>query len=156
MSLSAGLIAMLAAGAATTLSPAERGAVFRAAGFHQDAGRWLSGCGDPGTASYEPGKIEQVRDVNGDGRLEAIVTEGSTYCYGNTGTSFWLLSRQPNGHWMLLFNETGVATFLPTKGAGGWPDVEIGGPGFCFPIMRWNGRAYARHRFAYQGKPCKR
>ena len=25
----------------------------------------------------------------------------------------------------------------------GWQDVEIGGPGFCFPVMRWNGKQYA-------------
>lgn len=156
MNLSAALIAMFAAGTATTLSPTERGAVFRAAGLHQNAGHWESDCGDPGTASYEPGKIEQVRDINGDGRLEAVVTEGSAYCYGNTGTSFWLLGRQPDGRWTMIFNETGVANFLSTKGAGNWPDVEIGGPGFCFPVLRWNGRAYVRHRFAYQGKPCKR
>lgn len=156
MALSAALITIFAAGTATTLAPAERGAIFRAAGFRQIAGHWESGCGDPGTASYQPGEIEQVRDVNGDGRPEAVVTEGSAYCYGNTGTAFWLLSRQPDGRWTKLFDETGVANFLPTKGTGGWSDIEIGGPGFCFSVMRWNGQAYARHRLAYQGKPCRR
>ena len=156
MSLSAALIAMAAAGTSTTLSPSERGAVFRAAGFHQNAGRWESDCGDPGTASYEPGKIEQLRDLNGDGRLEAVVTEGSAFCYGDDGTGFSLVSRQTDGRWKLVYRATGVATFLATKGAGGWPDLEVGGPGFCFSVMRWSGQAYTRHRFAYQGKPCKR
>jgi hypothetical protein len=38
---------------------------------------------------------------------------------------------------------------------GGWPDISVGGPGFCFPVMRWNGRAYVRRRMEYDGKPCK-
>lgn len=156
MGLSAALIPLVAAGTATTLSSTERGALFRAAGFHQNAGRWESDCGDPGTASYEPGKIEQFRDINGDGRPEAVVTEGSVYCYGNDGTGFSLVSRQTDGRWKLVHRETGVPTFLSIKGIGGWPDLEIGGPGFCFPVLRWSGQAYKRHRFAYQGKPCTR
>jgi hypothetical protein len=138
------------------LPPAEQAAIFKAAGFKLVRGHWDSGCHDATSgAPYEPGAIETVRDLNGDGRLEAVVTEGGTFCYGNTGTAFWLLSKQANGAWALLTNATGMAEFLPTKGVGGWPDLSVGGPGFCFPVLRWNGRAYVRHRFAYEGKPCK-
>ena len=28
----------------------------------------------------------------------------------------------------------------------GYPDLVIGGPGFCFPVWRWNGKAYDFHR----------
>ena len=38
---------------------------------------------------------------------------------------------------------------------GGWPDIQMGGPGFCFPVWRWNGSAYALNRFEYEGKRCK-
>ena len=34
------------------------------------------------------------------------------------------------------------------------PELEVGGPGFCFPVLRWNGRAFAPSRHAYDGKPC--
>jgi len=44
---------------------------------------------------------------------------------------------------------------LKTRGAGGWPDILVGGPGFCFPVERWNGKAYELHRFEYEGKRCK-
>ena len=47
----------------------------------------------------------------------------------------------------------GVATFLKTK-ANGWPELEVGGPGFCFPVLRWTGQAFATHRHAYDGKRC--
>lgn len=130
-------------------------AIFRAAGFKQVRGRWESGCYDPESgAPYDPGKIDEVRDINGDGRPDAVVSEGTSYCYGMTGQGFWLISQQADGSWKLMFNQTGIPEFLTTKGAGGWPDISIGGPGFCFPVVRWNGREYAHNRFAYEGKPC--
>lgn len=32
----------------------------------------------------------------------------------------------------------------------GWPDISVGGPGFCFPVGRWNGKKYKLHRFEYE------
>jgi hypothetical protein len=104
--------------------------------------------------SYAPGAIEQVKDLNGDGRPDAVVTESGGICYGNTGTAFWIVSQQANGSWKSMFNNVGIAEFLSTRGVGGWPDISIGGPGFCFPVMRWNGSAYVLNRRAYEGKPC--
>ena len=148
------MLALLVTMAVAAEEPAsERAAIFRAAGFHQRGGRWESDCGDPGTASYEPGKIEQFGDLNGDGRPEAVVTEGSGFCYGNTGTAFTLVTRSAAGKWLKLHHSPGVATFLPSR-ANGWPELEVGGPGFCFPVLRWTGTAFAPHRHAYAGKRC--
>lgn len=130
-------------------------AIFRAAGFTQKKGKWeSSNCPEPHEASYAPGAIEQVQDFNGDGRPDAIVTEGGGICYGNTGQAFWLVSQQADGNWTLLTTEIGIPEFLKTKGAGGWPDLQIGGPGFCFPVWRWNGTAYVPNRKEYEGKRC--
>lgn len=142
------------AAAQTALSSADQAAAFKAAGFARQGGQWR-GCGDPGTASYTPGKIETVRDLNGDGRLEAVITEGSTFCFGSTETGYAIVSKQPDRSWKQIAAGPGIPTFLATKGVGGWPDIEIGGPGFCFPVQRWNGRAYALHRHQYEGKPCR-
>ncbi len=136
-------------------SAADQVAIFKAAGFTKQGRQWKSDCGDPGTATYEPGAIEMKGDLNGDGRPEAVVTEGSSYCYGMTGTGFWLLSKQATGGWKLMTRETGIPEFLKTKGVGGWPDISVGGPGFCFPVLRWNGKEYKLHRPAYEGKPCR-
>ena len=148
------IISLVAIAVAAEPPASERAAIFRAAGFHQSAGRWESDCGDPGTASYEPGRIEQFADLNGDGRPEALVTEGSTFCYGHAGTAFTLLTRSAAGQWQKLHRSPGVATFLPSR-ANGWPELEVGGPGFCFPVMRWNGKSFVFHRHAYAGKRCK-
>ncbi len=137
------------------LSPTDEAAAFKAAGYTLKGKQWRSDCGDPGTPSYTPGTIEEVRDLNGDGRLEAVVTEGGTYCYGNTGTGYSLVSKQANGGWKLITSGTGIPNFLPTKGIGGWPDIEIGAPGFCFPVERWNGSEYVLQRHQYENKPCE-
>lgn len=140
--------------AQTRLSPAEETAAFRAAGFRKVGRQWKA-CAEGDADSYTPGTIEQVRDINGDGLPDAVITEGSAACYGMTGQSFWLVSKQAGGAWKLVLNEVAVPTFLPRRTPTGWPDVELGGPGFCFPVWRWNGSAYALNRFQYEGKPCR-
>jgi hypothetical protein len=133
----------------------EQAAIFTAAGFKKVRGAWRTDCDQAGADDYQPGAIDTFHDLNGDGRPEAVVTEGGSFCYGNTGTGFWLLSRQANGRWSKLYNSQGVAEFLKTRGANNMPDLSIGGPGFCFPVVRWNGKAYVSNRFEYEGKPCR-
>ena len=148
---------LLAAVLATSAPPAEQAAIFKAAGFAQRRGAWKSGnCDGAESESYSPGSIETYRDLNGDGRAEAVVTEGGGMCYGMTGQHFWLLSKQADGSWKLMTEETAMPDFLKTKGVGGWPDIQLGGPGFCFPVVRWNGKAYVNHRLEYEGKRCTR
>jgi hypothetical protein len=150
--LAAALIfASASAMAQPSLSPA-KAAAFKAAGFVLKGSQWRQ-CDDPGTASYAPGSLEEAGDLNGDGQPEALVTEGSTFCYGDTGQGFALVSRQADGKWKLVTQSVGVPRFLGTKGTAGWPDLEIGGPGFCFPVQRWNGREYAVQRYQYEDKP---
>jgi hypothetical protein len=145
-----------AAGASPTrLSPADEAAAFKAAGFKRRGNQWRSDCDDPGTPTYSPGVIEKVADLNGDGRPEVLFTEGGTYCYGNTGQGYFVVTRLADGGWKRVASGTGIAEFLGTRGAEGWPDLRIGGPGFCFPVQRWNGREYALQRWEYQGKACK-
>jgi hypothetical protein len=138
-----------------TLQPADEAAAFKAAGFTKRGAAWRSACDDPGTASYSPGRVEQVLDLNGDGLPEVVLSEGGTFCYGNTGQAFWVLGRQADGRWKLITQSTGIPEFLKTQGAQGWPDISVGGPGFCFPVARWNGREYKHQRWEYEGKACK-
>ncbi len=148
-------VMLWAAGPAPQLSPADQAAAFKAAGFVKRGQEWRSACGIEAMGYYEAGRIDTVRDLNGDGQPEAIVTEGGTDCYGMAGTGFVLVSKQAGG-WKRMTGATGMPTILSTKGAGGWPDIEIGGPGFCFPVERWDGRTYKPHRQQYEGKPCRR
>jgi hypothetical protein len=105
--------------------------------------------------SYEPGAIAEQGDFNGDTRPDAIITEGGSYCFGMTGTGYTLVSQQADGSWTILSEGSGIPQLFETSGADGWPDIEIGGPGFCFPVHRWNGRTYELHRTQYGGRPCE-
>lgn len=150
------LLLLPAPALAAALPAADQTAAFKAAGFKQVGRQWKSGnCEGMEGASYMPGAIETVADLNGDGRPEAVLTEGSGICYGNTGQAFWLMSKQADGAWKLMVTETGMASFLKTKGAGGWPDLSVGGPGFCFPVLRWNGQKYVLNRREYEGRACR-
>jgi len=121
-------------------SPADRAAAFRAAGFTATRGRYLA-C----DKSQELG-IE-IRDLNGDGRPDAVITDSGTECFGHTGTGYTLVTQDASGAWRKLFQNQGIPDFQTTRGAGGWPDIVNGGPGLCFPVLRWNGRDYAFARW---------
>ncbi len=54
-----------------------------------------------------------------------------------------------------MLNSSGIPHFLKTRANGG-PELEVGGLGFCFPVLRWTGNAFAGHRQPYEGKPCRR
>jgi hypothetical protein len=98
---------------------------------------------DPPTASYMAGRIEAA-DLNHDGRPEAWITEGSVFCYGNTGQVAVLVTKDESGRWRKILDEVGIAMPLATA-HGGWPDIEVGGPGFeKVPPHRWDGTRYRR------------
>lgn len=149
------LLTVTPALAQARLPAADQVAAMKAAGFAQRGKEWRSDCDDPGTASYTSGAIDAVQDLNGDGRPEAVITEGGTYSYGDAGAGYVVVSKQANGSWKRITGGAGIANFLATRGTAGWPDIEIGGPGFCFPVERWNGRDYALLRHSYEGRPCK-
>lgn len=139
--------------AAGGVTAADKAAAMRAAGFISRGGKWTNGEGEC-EAFIEP---EGVRDLNGDGRKELIITETGSYCYGNTGQGFYLMEKAPAGAWRTVYQTQGIPEILATKGAGGWPDIEVGGPGFCFPIIRYNGKTYAFNRKKeYQPGACAR
>jgi len=127
------------------LDPDDLANAFATAGFkHTADNRYIRCHEDPPTLSYRPGQAE-LTDLNGDGQPEVWVTESSVFCYGNTGSAFVLLTRDANG-WRVLLDEVGMQVVQDTR-HGGWPDIEVGGPGFGrFPVYRWDGQGYAPAR----------
>lgn len=132
----------------------DKAGIMRAAGFKLAGGKWHNDCDDPESGGG-PAAIDEIRDINGDGRPDAVVTQGGSFCYGNTGGGYFLVSKQANGSWRLITQSIGIATFQKTRGVDGWPDIEIGGPGFCFPLVRWNGTEYKVIGHVYEGKACR-
>ncbi|HET7576307.1 MAG TPA: hypothetical protein VFK19_07055 [Sphingomicrobium sp.] len=122
------------------LSAANRTAIFKAAGATRlGPGKWRMCTDNP---KDDPATIESARDVNGDGRPDAFVTEGGTFCYGNTGTAYAFVSKQADGRWKLMNTDVAIPILLKHRGAGGYPDIVNGGPGMCFAVLRWNGTEF--------------
>ena len=134
------------------IAKAEQAKIYASAGAVRRGRSWTL-CAEDLTS--QGAAIELYRDLNGDKSPEAVVTDGSAKCYGFTGAGFVLVSRDAAGTWTRIDNGPGMIDFLKTKGIGGWPDMQVGGAGYCFPVMRWDGKAYTLHRHEYQGKRCQ-
>src|SRR3546814_17704680 len=79
-------------------------AIMRAAGLTRSGKVW-KGC--EGTSEADAKSVE-IKDLNHDGRPEAIVTD-SGMCYGNTGQEFTVLRSTPGG-WAQMMPEIGRAS----------------------------------------------
>ena len=124
----------------------EASQIFKAASFSKTKHGWEGSC--------DTGEITTYKDLNGDGLKDAVISDYSTMCYGNTGVGYHIVAQQKTGNWKLIFENMGIPTFLKTKGKDGWPDIENGGPGFCFAVYRWNGEKYDVNHYEYNGKVC--
>lgn len=81
-------------------------------------------------------------DLNSDGTEEVCVVFGNSYTSGMAGSSVLLLIAGKAGKYQLNLGFPGVVPdAFPTKNLG-YPDLMIGGPGFTFPVYRWNGIEY--------------
>ncbi|HEV7334443.1 MAG TPA: hypothetical protein VGO06_00625 [Bosea sp. (in: a-proteobacteria)] len=91
---------------------------------------------------FNGGKFVQkteVKDLNGDGVDEIILTEtgtkGAAVCFGMIGQIASILIADGSGKWRRELGFRGELSFIKRSDSA-WPDVEIGGPGFCFPLWR--------------------
>lgn len=89
------------------------------------------------------GKLEQtteVKDINGDGLDDIILTEtgtaGASMCFGMVGQQMSLLVSDGAGGWRAALSVPAASLDFIKRADNAWPDIEIGGPGFCFPIWR--------------------
>ncbi|HPU15824.1 MAG TPA: hypothetical protein PK808_07050 [Polymorphobacter sp.] len=138
------LIAASTVQAATAAGPfnaAETIAIYKGAGFIVRNNLPL-GCntGNPDwLASHF--SVEAI-DLSGDGKPEAIVSEGNVACFGRDEQAFTIVARNPDGSWRKIGGGGGGTMPLTTR-HDGWLDIEYGGPGMQKqPVLRWNGTTY--------------
>lgn len=85
--------------------------------------------------------MAEVRDLNSDGQPEVIVLAGNACSSGMAGQTLTLFIKS-GGQWVKQIDvPAGGYKILPTKHAG-WPEIEIGVPGFCIPIWGMKGGKY--------------
>jgi hypothetical protein len=85
-------------------------------------------------------------DLNKDGKEEIFISFGNTYTSGNTGSSIALFIKNAAGVYEMNFGFPGMLPDVLTTTNKDYPDLVIGGPGFEFPVFRWNGKAYDNYK----------
>lgn len=121
------------------LSAAERELIFKSLWLAVDStgtGFVDQSCGQPADA------VVTFSDLNHDGQKEVLVIFGNTCTSGMAGSSALLFIKDSAGTYQPnLGFPAASADPQPTSDLG-YPDLLIGGPGFCFPTWRWNGTTY--------------
>jgi hypothetical protein len=126
------------------LTPGQIAQLLAAAGYKRGPAGWkgCDGASDAGIpADDEIGNGAPIMDLNGDGKPEVIVMDGSFECYGNSGGRFAILTPVPGG-WQVAGEGQDRPFFLATRSRSGWLDYEEGGPGFCHTRDRNDGKGY--------------
>jgi hypothetical protein len=130
----------------TKLSPAEKKQIATALNFIP------SGKKDEPFALYKDSREYPFQastyptDLNKDGKEEIFIVYGNSYTSGNTGSSVALFIAGKDGKYQPHLGFPGMAPDILQTGNMGYPDQLIGGPGFEFPALRWNGKTYDNFR----------
>ena len=135
--------ALLFAGGSGRLSEEEQSEIFAQLGLRiSDDAKVLvdETCGQPVTYAVE------FRDLNADGTDEVIVDAGNGCMSGAAGTSVTVFRRAPSGGYEPVLGLPGMIAEVREAANIAYPDLLVGGPGFCFGLWRWDGEQYAHFR----------
>ncbi|MEO8794806.1 MAG: hypothetical protein ABI390_05015 [Daejeonella sp.] len=124
------------------LSVAEKNEIFTNTGFVLTGNKDLPFAADNQDAlNYPYDANVYVTDLNNDGNEEIFIVFGNSYTSGMTGSSAVLFIKNNVGKFAVNLGFPASLSVLPTSHLG-YPDLLIGGPGFEFPVWRWNGKEY--------------
>ena len=137
---------LLFTGVESRLSNADKNYIFKKTGFVLTADK-KEFAQDNSALEYPFQANAYPVDFNKDGVEEVFVDYGNTYTSGNTGVSFFFFIPDQAGVYQEAISLIGIPVLLKSGNAG-YPDIEIGGPGFKFPIWRFNGKSYNLYRKA--------
>lgn len=103
----------------------------------------------------EGGDIQvTTEDLNADQYPEVIVSLSSSCMYGAAGIGVSLFIKDKSGRWQPHNLGAGMYSVQETKHLG-FADIMLGGPGFCHPVLAWNGTTYVfDHKQAEQPGAC--
>lgn len=122
------------------LTPAQKNTLYRKLGLQVAAnkkGFRMDGF-DVGARAYPV-------DLNKDGVEEVFVVMDGLL-FGNTGEGVALFMRNSAGVYEQQEEVAGGIAVILDKHSNGYPELVIAGPGFEFPLYRWNGKSYTHVR----------
>ncbi len=139
---------LLFAGIKSRLTVTEKNQIFKTLGFELSKKRekYKEFIADTDSKDFPFGASVYPTDLNQDGIEELFIVYGNSFTSGNTGSSIILFIRPSGSLYQKNLDFPGVAPDVLTTANLGYPDLLIGGPGFEFPVWRWNGKEYALHR----------
>jgi hypothetical protein len=85
-------------------------------------------------------------DLNRNGVSEVRVEVASICLFGGTGVGTTLFVRDGSGRFRANLGFPGLVTAMLSSQRGGFPDLRIGGMGFCEAIWGWDGSEYVHIR----------
>jgi hypothetical protein len=122
----------------TTITEADQQAIFDQLGYLVGADGSSLEVVDCGTIYTQ---VDED-DLNGDGLPEVFVLGGNSCTSGGAGSNLTLFVRNADGVWRLNLGFPGGGWTKLETGNLGYPDLSIGGPGFCEAVYRWDGSTY--------------
>ena len=81
-------------------------------------------------------------DMNKDGKEEIFILFGNSYTSGMTGSSIVVFIADKAGAYKMNLGFPGTLPDGLATANLGYNDLLVGGPGFEFPVWRWNGKEY--------------
>ncbi|MEP6594430.1 MAG: hypothetical protein ABJA71_00725 [Ginsengibacter sp.] len=125
----------------TKLSDETKNTIFDNLGFKlsKDAKQFIS---DDASAEYPFDALVYTTDLNKDSKEEVFILFGNTFTSGMTGSSIIVFIVDKNGTYKMNMGFPGTLPDVLSTANLGYPDLLIGGPGFEFPVWRWNGKVY--------------
>lgn len=136
--MAAGGYDMLFKGTKSKLSKQEKQQMFKQLGFRLSKNKKFivdDTCGEDVSPEVE------IVDLNGDGMEEVFVSWGNTCTSGRAGQSITLFVKDRTGQFVKNLDMPGTYEKLSSR-HNGFPDLMIGGPGFCHGIWQWKGAKY--------------
>lgn len=127
----------------TTLTVADKNKIAGKLGFVTSGNKENPLAQDKDSKEYPFSATVLPVDMNKDGKEEIFVSFGNSYTSGNTGSSICLFIRSTAGEFTDNLGFPGTVPEALTTVNKDYPDLLIGGPGFEFPVWRWNGKNYA-------------
>lgn len=137
----------LFAGVKTKLTLEEKIRIFKLTGWknHPDEGHFQ--LGDDELSKDYPFRAEVYPvDFNNDGEEEVFISYGNSFTSGRAGSSIMLLIPTVRGYKRNFNFEGLVPGALRPYTSPDYPELLMGGPGFSFPIWKWDGQEYRYRR----------
>jgi len=130
----------------TTLTPADKNQIATKLGFVLSGDKDQPFAMDKDSKEYPFMATVYATDLNKDGKDEIFIVFGNSYTSGAAGSSVSLFIKNAAGGYTDNLGFPGVAPDILSTANLGYPDLLIGGPGFEYPVWRWNGKAYAFYK----------